>query len=214
MWPDQELTAVPGSESRRRAARWLGAIEAVLFVTAVLSLGWYAGVQISAARDQATWARELEEQWARRAPASSPTEGVRRVPVAPRALVGRIDIPRLGLSAVVREGVDARTLRSAVGHIPETALPGEIGNAAFAGHRDTFFRELRNVRAGDHVYVRGADGEVQLYVVRDTRIVAPTDVSPLAHTTEPTVTLVTCYPFDYIGSAPKRFVVRATKAHS
>jgi sortase A len=105
--------------------------------------------------------------------------------------------------------VDARTLRSAVGHVPETALPGEPGNAAFAGHRDTFFRKLRHVRKGDRIVVTTPDG-VYDYVVRETRVVPPSDVSVLEPTAEQSLTLVTCYPFDYIGSAPERFIVRAT----
>ena len=90
-----------------------------------------------------------------------------------------------------------------------SALPGEEGNAAFAGHRDTFFRGLRNVRGGDRIVVTTPDG-IFTYIVRDTRVVRPTDLTALDPTSQPTLTLVTCYPFDYIGLAPKRFIVRAT----
>jgi sortase A len=109
---------------------------------------------------------------------------------------------------MAREGADTRTLRGAVGHVPSTALPGEQGNTAFAGHRDTFFRKLKDVRTGDAVIVTTGTGRHR-YVVRDTRVVAPTDVWVLDPTAEATLTLVTCYPFNYFGSAPQRFIVRA-----
>jgi sortase A len=99
-------------------------------------------------------------------------------------------------------------LRRAVGHIPETALPGEIGNAGLAGHRDTFFSGLRNVRRGDRIIVT-TPGSIAHYEVRSTRIVEPTDVAVLAPTPTSTLTLVTCYPFNYLGAAPQRFIVHA-----
>jgi sortase A len=122
--------------------------------------------------------------------------------------VGRIEIPRLGVSAIVREGDDISTLRRSVGHIPDTVLPGESGNSGFAGHRDTFFRGLRDARAGDRITVTTADATLN-YVIRNTRVVEPDDVSVLNPTPGQTLTLVTCYPFSYIGAAPKRFIVRA-----
>jgi sortase A len=117
-------------------------------------------------------------------------------------------VPRLGLSAIVREGVDEATLRRAVGHVPQTARPGEAGNAALAAHRDTFFRPLKHIRKGDRIKVTTPDGAHE-YRVTETRVVAPDDVSVLAPTMNPTLTLVTCYPFNFVGTAPKRFVVRA-----
>jgi sortase A len=189
-----------------RVDRTLWRLELALTLVAGLALGWYAGVQAAISTEQSALGRELERQAAAARVASS-IDRPRHV-IAPRGVVGRLEVPRLGLSAVAREGVDARTLRSAVGHVPETALPGESGNAAFAGHRDTFFRNLKDVRAGDRVLVTTADGTTE-YVVQNTRIVRPSDVSVLAPTREAVLTLVTCYPFDFIGSAPQRFVVRA-----
>lgn len=125
-----------------------------------------------------------------------------------RGLIGRIEIPRLGVSAIVREGVDNRTLGRAVGHVPETARPGDAGNVAFAGHRDTFFSPLKRVRVGDRIRVSTPDGDFS-YVVSETRVVAPDDVSVLAPTTEPALTLITCFPFNMAGPAPDRFIVRA-----
>ncbi|HEX6323500.1 MAG TPA: class D sortase [Vicinamibacterales bacterium] len=125
-----------------------------------------------------------------------------------RGLIGSIEIPRLGVSAIVREGVDAPTLRRAVGHVPETALPGDAGNIALAAHRDSFFRPLKDVRAGDVINLRTPDGDFT-YVVRETRVTGPAEMSVLAPTAEPTLTLITCYPFHFVGDAPDRFIVRA-----
>lgn len=125
-----------------------------------------------------------------------------------RGLVGRIRIPRIGVSAIIREGVDARTLSRAVGHVPGTAAPGSDGNSALSAHRDTFFRPLESIRPGDRIQISTLDEDVT-YIVSDTRIVSPTEVSVLAPTDERTLTLITCYPFTYVGPAPDRFIVRA-----
>jgi sortase A len=131
-------------------------------------------------------------------------------PPAHSMVLGRLEIPRLRVKAMVREGADESTLRRAVGHIPGTALPGGIGNVALAGHRDTFFRGLRNIQKNDKIDLETEDGTYR-YVVQSTKIVGPRDVSVLAASSGETLTLVTCYPFYYIGSAPKRFIVRATQ---
>jgi sortase A len=108
----------------------------------------------------------------------------------------------------VRAGSDARTLRLAVGHIGGTAFPGEPGNIGLAAHRDTFFRRLGEIRDDDEVRLVTPDGTFN-YRVEGTQIVEPSDVWVLAPTTQPALTLVTCYPFRYVGSAPQRFIVRA-----
>jgi sortase A len=133
--------------------------------------------------------------------------------VAPRGLIGRVEIPRLGLSAIVIEGDDARTLRRAVGHIPSTPMPGQQGNVALTGHRDTFFRPLRNIRENDIIEVTTLAGEFRYRVV-STRIVTPEDVAVLNPGTGEILTLVTCYPFYFVGAAPDRFIVRAERQHS
>jgi len=135
-----------------------------------------------------------------------PTE---RAPL-PDALIGRLRIPRLSLAVMVREGAESSTLRRAVGHIPGTALPGKDGNVALAGHRDTFFRPLRNIRKDDAIDLETENGTFR-YLVQSTKIVGPRDVGVLATAKEKTLTLVTCYPFYYVGSAPKRFIVRAVE---
>lgn len=125
-------------------------------------------------------------------------------------LIGRLEIPRLEIKAIIREGDDDATLRHAVGHISSTAAPGEVGNVALAAHRDTFFRPLRNIRKNDRIIVSTLDGTYE-YLVQTTKIVSPSDVSVLKASAEKELTLVTCYPFYYVGSAPRRFVVHATQ---
>lgn len=133
-------------------------------------------------------------------------------PVAPAegALLGEVEIPRIGLSSVILEGTEAGTLRRAVGHIHGTALPGQPGNLCLAGHRDTFFRPLRRVAVGDEVAIKSHAGRV-LYRVQSVRVVRPEDAEVLDNTPGDALTLVTCYPFHFIGAAPKRFVVRAMR---
>jgi sortase A len=131
-------------------------------------------------------------------------------PRVPPTSIGRLEIPRLQLTVMVREGADEGTLRRAVGHIPGTALPGRIGNVGLAGHRDTFFRPLRDIHKGDAIDLQTESGTYH-YVVRSTEIVGPRDVGVLAASGGETLTLVTCYPFYYVGSAPKRFIVRAAQ---
>jgi LPXTG-site transpeptidase (sortase) family protein len=195
----------------RTTLRWL---ERLLLVVAIVALGWYAGVKLDAAREQAALSTELEN--ARKAATQTPgtaTSGtrppVRIVAVPAQSLIGRIEVPRLKLSAVAREGVDVRTLRGSVGHVPGTALPGAEGNAAFAAHRDTFFRPLEGIRTGDEVVVTTPTG-VHRYAVTGTHIVDPAEVSVLDATGGRQLTLVTCYPFNFVGNAPKRFIVQAT----
>jgi sortase A len=132
-------------------------------------------------------------------------------PPAPESgeLVGRLTIPRLGVSAIVLEGVDKKTLRRGAGHIPATALPEEEeGNVGIAAHRDSHFRGLKDIREDDTIELTTLDGTFR-YQVEWTKIVKPADVSVLEPTDEPALTLVTCYPFYYVGSAPERFIVRA-----
>jgi sortase A len=124
------------------------------------------------------------------------------------SLVGRIDISRVGISAIVLEGDDTRTLARGVGHIPGTALPGWSGNVGLAGHRDTFFRALHDIRLGDDILVTTLQDSYRYRVV-SSEIVSPDETRILDASALPSLTLVTCYPFHFIGSAPKRFIVRA-----
>jgi sortase A len=121
--------------------------------------------------------------------------------------LARLEAPAVNLKATVLEGSDERTLGRAAGHIEDTALPGEPGNMGIAGHRDTTFYALRRLKAGDRLTVTTA-GAVFEYEVSRTWVVAPEDVHVLDRTPRPALTLVTCYPFNFIGSAPRRFIVR------
>jgi sortase A len=129
--------------------------------------------------------------------------------LAPPLAVIRID--RIHVEAPVLEGTDDLTLNRGVGHIEGTALPGEDGNIGIAGHRDGFFRELKDIKIGDHIEMEER-GRTATYVVDRVTIVDPRNVSVLRSESEPALTLVTCYPFYYIGSAPKRFIVHAKLA--
>jgi sortase A len=117
-------------------------------------------------------------------------------------------IPKIDLEVAVLEGTDDLTLNRAVGNIAGTARPGEPGNVAIAGHRDGFFRGLKDIEVGDRLELETVTGGAS-YVISELLIVDPQDVHVLAPTETPTVTLVTCYPFYYVGSAPRRFIVHA-----
>jgi sortase A len=139
----------------------------------------------------------------------SPSAGSPSTPrAAPGEWVGRLQAPSIQLNATVLEGSDDPTLRLGAGHIEDTAFPGTSGNVGIAGHRDTVFRPLRRVKVGDALDLTTRD-RVYHYRVVSTTIVSPTAVDVLDPTAEPTLTLVTCYPFNYIGHAPRRFIVHA-----
>ncbi|HLJ51356.1 MAG TPA: class D sortase [Bryobacteraceae bacterium] len=205
--------------SRNRTLRIL---EFAFLIAGLAAIDYYIWSGVNAKLYQAyeNWKfdkarQEQRQQQAEAPPSSQPSPPA---PVKRRhetnELVGRLEIPRLRLAAIVREGVDQGTLEKAVGHIPSTAWPGEPGNAALAGHRDTFFRALRNIKKNDRIVVSTLDGDYQ-YQVQSTKIVMPSDVGVLKPTGGGNeLTLVTCYPFYYVGSAPKRFIVHATQVAS
>jgi len=131
----------------------------------------------------------------------------------PRAAVtapsgASLRIPRLSLRSPILPDDSEASLRQGAGHVRGTAKPGEPGNVALAGHRDTHFRPLRHIRTGDEIWTEGASAKV-LYRVAETRVVDPEDVAVLAPRAGNTLTLITCYPFAFVGHAPKRFVVLA-----
>jgi len=196
------------------------------FVVGVLALSYCATVLLEkwlfqayqtwrferALKDAQTLARTIQQ------PASSPlsaqaeADRARAVSFGIDGLAGspwgRIEISSVGLAAMIMEGVDGRTLRHAVGHIPGTALPGQPGNVALAGHRDTFFRGLRNIHKDDEITLTTLHGSYR-YRVDSTQVVGPEDIQVLSATFDDILTLVTCYPFYFVGPAPKRFIVRA-----
>jgi sortase A len=129
-------------------------------------------------------------------------------PIEPGSVFGRIDVDRLGIEAVIFEGVESETLTKGVGHIPGSGRSPEHKNLVLAAHRDMFFRPLKGVRVGDRINVTTVEGTAR-YVVRDPVIVEPSEVEVLRSTGERELTLLTCYPFSFVGSAPQRFVVHA-----
>jgi len=159
----------------------------------------YALVAFYQERENAQFSQELLMPRERTAVDSSIEQG---------APFGRLEIPRLGVQAMVVEGVIPRDLKLALGHVPGTALPGQYGNAAIAGHRDTLFRKLGGVRRDDAITLTTLRG-VYRYKVEWTRVVEPSSVEVLEGSGGQELTLVTCYPFSYLGPAPLRFIVHA-----
>jgi sortase A len=204
--PDDEWGPLPPHADRRCSGLWR-ALERIFLVVGLVSLGYFAYVVAESHLYQALENRELDAILAS-APAPAPTVRVPRPAPARGSMIGRIEIPRLGVSAIIRAGSDARTLRLAVGHIPGTAFPGESGNIGLAGHRDTFFRRLRDIRVDDEIRIVTPENTYAFRVER-TSVVKPRDTWVLNETPAPALTLVTCYPFTYVGSAPDRFIVRA-----
>jgi sortase A len=184
--------------------------EDFLWVVALASLGLcsvaYGSAAIHQARQKAVLSA-LRANAAAPAPLAS-TAQTSRSKVANSVLLGLIEIPRLDTASIVEEGVETSTLWKAVGHIPGTALPGERGNAVLAAHRDTYFSGLGDLKVGDMVSFKSPTATYS-YRVESTRIVEPDDAEVLRPSNEPTLTLVTCYPFQYIGNAPRRYVVTA-----
>jgi sortase A len=183
-----------------RSLRW---IRRVLLGSAIVILAYCAFVVIDTWIFQREQRRQFESLLTDRASATP-------LPPAARGVIGLLDIPRLGLSVMVVEGAGTSSLRRAAGHIRGTPLPGEPGNVGISAHRDTFFRPLRNIRQNDVITVSTLLGEYRYRVV-STRIVSPADIEVLDSTDAQILTLVTCYPFYFVGSAPDRFVVRAER---
>jgi sortase A len=125
------------------------------------------------------------------------------------APLGVLRIPSIEIEVLVLEGTDDLTLNRAVGHIGGTAAPGEEGNIGIAGHRDGFFRGLKDVHLGEYLDLYTERGNTR-YIVDEIRIVPPEDVSVLAPRPRSSITLVTCYPFYFVGSAPLRYIVHAS----
>ena len=196
---------------RRARKGSLRLLERLLWVVAALGIGWFLFAQLEGDLYQAREEARLEKRAAAR-PTELPGEEepppAAAPPAPPGSAFGKLAIPRLGLSVLVAGGADKRTLRRAVGHIPGTALPGEAGNVGLAGHRDRYFRPLKDVRRDDEITLTTPEGTFR-YRVEWTEVVERSAVHVLDDTAAPALTLVTCYPFYYVGPAPKRFIVRA-----
>ena len=165
-----------------------------------------------ALKDAQTPARTIQQPASSPLPAQAETGRARAVSFGIEGLagspLGRIETSSIGLAAMIMEGIDGRALRHAVGHIPGTPLPGQRGNVALAGHRDTVFRGLRNIHKDDEITLTTLHGSYR-YRVDSTQVVEPEDTEVLDATADDFLTLVTCYPFYFVGPAPKRFIVRA-----
>jgi sortase A len=186
------------SGPRKSSALLLRVAYYVFLAAGICGLGYAAYVVVDAQAYQAIEKSRFEKM--------HPAQGPRVL--AEGDVIGEMTIPRLALETILVQGESPKILRRAVGHLPETALPGEPGDVTLAGHRDSFFRPLRNVRAGDAITIKTLDGEFA-YQVESTEVVLPSDVQVLRPSSENTLTLVTCFPFYYVGPAPKRFIVRA-----
>jgi len=190
--------------SPRRVLRW---IQRVLFAAAILMLGYVGFVLVDTwvfeRRETAALSRFVPTERAVSSPAVPTTNG-------PNGLIGRMEVSRLDVSVVVVEGTSNKSLRRAVGHIAGTALPGQPGNVGIAGHRDTFFRPLRNIQRDDIITLTTSNGKYRYRVV-STNVVRPDNVGVLDSDQDEVLTLVTCYPFYFVGPAPDRFIVRAAR---
>ena len=161
----------------------------------------------------ATPVQKISEGPTLQSPVAQPTvvaRPKRHSPAADPTAVGRIEIPRLGLKAIVKQGADDRTLARAVGLVPGSARPGESGNVVLAGHRDTFFWPLKDIEVGDQIHIVVPQHTFR-YRVQSVRVVNPDEKDVLASKGIDELTLVTCYPFRYIGPAPERFIVSAAR---
>ena len=177
---------------------WLRWTRHILFTGAFLAMGYCGFILLDAWNFQRRQSDNLEH----------PPPGTSEKAV--EGLIGKMEIPRVGISVVVVEGTDKITLRRGAGHIEGTAVPGQPGNIGIAAHRDTFFRPLRNVRLNDIVTIATVKTEYRYRVV-STRVVKPEEVSVLKPSKQEILTLVSCYPFYFVGPAPNRFVVRAER---
>jgi sortase A len=197
-------------------------------VIGILALGYYGYVAAETRLYQAYQKRQFEQAVRQSTPDSPAAETADlHIPIdalpaqvarsnavkfdmsgSPGSVLGEIEIRKIGLTAMILEGVDNRALRRAVGHIPNSPLPGQHGNVAIAGHRDTFFRDLRKIAKNDEITLTTLNGSYR-YVVDFSEVVEPSDTEVLDPSSEAILTLVTCYPFYYVGPAPKRFIVRA-----
>jgi sortase A len=201
------------------------ALERFSLVGGICLLSWPVFVVAESAYVQWSGKRQLERAAqgaafarSKQAAPQKPTETivVRRPGSAPAAatvpagsVLGRIDVPRLGLSYVLLEGTDSRTLDKSVGHVEGTAAVGSAGNISVAGHRNTHFRKLEWIHRDDDIVVTAPNGSRYNYRVEWIRLFKPADIQVLDASHGPAVTLITCFPFEYVGSAPLRLIVRA-----
>ena len=189
--------------------RWLSRLGSALIIGGASLLGLYCWMQHSANQAQREARQSLDRMITSRAQGPhAPDSAVSRP--SHGDVIGELTVPRLHLSVMVFEGDDDAILKLGAGHIPATTLPQDSGNVGIAAHRDTYFRPLRHIRPND-VIVFKTPHEALRYTVATTEIVQPSNIEVLSKGPGRDLTLVTCYPFYYVGSAPKRFIVHARK---
>lgn len=190
--------------------------QCVFAAIGIAALGYWVTVSVQARLFQRKEAHRLVQDLRSRVTFGKTDARLQPITVIKRqapvegAVIANLAIPRIGLSTVVVEGAEDRDLKLAAGHIAGTTLPGEPGNIGIAGHRDTFFRPLRLIHKDDEI-VLTIPHEQDRYSVVSTTIVDPDDIAVLYPTSHDALTLVTCYPFYYVGAAPKRFIVQAER---
>jgi sortase A len=180
-----------------------------LFLSFGLALLAYAGGSIAYAgiyQRYQSWA--FEEQRTTALTTNKAVDLDEAVELHEGQLVGKLQIPQVGISVMVLQGVEEQALLTGAGHVPGTPSPGSTGNVVIAAHRDTFFRKLESILPGNRIQLTTIQRTYE-YVVQSTEIVAPEDTRVMESRAISELTLITCYPFYYVGSAPKRFVVHA-----
>lgn len=207
----QEIPDNSPEASRTTLLRWTARLEGALWVAAAVLLGTVTWTLGDAYLFQRRAEARLESEWQAAAPAAAAsTHAAPRGWIVVETPLARLSIPRLGTSAIVAEGVGESVLRRALGHLPRSARPGENGNIVLAGHRDTFFRALEGVEVGEELQLDSAAGRDR-YRVEWAAVVEPRQIAITQPSGYPALTLVTCYPFGYLGDAPYRYVVRARR---
>lgn len=195
------------ADVRRNWLRWMSR---ALIAFGLACIVFYSVVTVKAWRYQRAAKAQVEQMMSIERPQAAREyvpDVIKRLEIG--EIIGRVDIPRLKISAAMAEGDDDKTLEKAIGHLPDTPLPWQRrGNVAVAAHRDGLFRRLEGVRLNDDIRVVTSRGEFN-YRVTKTHIVDPDDVWVIAPTDVPSITLITCYPFSFVGNAPQRFIVKA-----
>ena len=185
-------------------------VERALLVMAIACLAWFGWRSYDIQRQQSKATAEINRILETTTPESG--AGDATLPHLPPVdgLIGELEIPRLHLSAPVKTGDDENVLDFSVGYLPDTPLPWLSGNSAFAAHRDRLFRPLEGIRQGDEIDLSTLHGKLRYRVLRSF-VVDPNDVWVIGPVPHVNLTLITCYPFYYVGRAPHRFIVQAEK---
>jgi sortase A len=203
-----------------RKKRILFAAQITALIVGAVLVGWPAFVFVRSSVVQWFGVRQIDRAYEsaksvdrKNPPAivSPPAVVVKKPAVRPPAkgsLLAKLEVPRLHMSLVVLEGADLATLDKSIGHVTSTAMPGEYGNIGIAGHRNTHFKKMEWIRQGDEMILTSSEDRYR-YLVESIRLVTPDDVEVLDDSLGPAITIVTCFPFEYVGHAPQRFIVRA-----